>query len=1011
MGREVRAGRKRSRSPWSVASYLTGFFVAFCIAIVATTAMSARQNTERARDALAGAAADVAEQAAVRIDDAMTSSLNVLDSLSGFPDLVTGDPAKCAQALRGFRHLNTHHLAVVRTNGAIVCTSRGTDGVDDVDYRDFDWFTGTEIAPSIDDVSDPYVDPLTGRLSLAEIENIGTTSDGLLLVGVVDLFQFAKHLADVNGRSSVVTLIDPDAGVVLARSKDMGRWAGTTLDDHPELNAALGDDVEPHRGLSGGGPYVFGTAPTSLNGWQVVAGLDEREGLAPSSDLNRRQWMIAGLILAVTAVLCLIEARVLVRPLRRLTADVANSDGTTGSIPPPGGPSELARLADAFSDAITSSTRAQRAMARNEARFRSLVQHSSDLTLVTRDDRSAVYASPSAGDILGYSPEELAGMDIRELIHRDDAKALRAAVVATAPAQPVRHVLRVLHPTKGWRHLSIVRTDLTNDPAVGGIVINARDDTERHDRQQLIEDHARLLEDIAAGVPLTVVAGSIAELTERHGTASCAIVHCYTESIDVVAAPSADVAQIEAMCTTDVLERVHAAREIAAGSASTAAAAETVTEDGQVCAWLPVGDVPDGVIAFIVCGVEDMTTTQTEAVNLSCRLLAVLTSRDRVQGVLRDSESRFRTAFSSSPVGLGLIDPRGRFSTVNRAVLDILGYESDLSLVDQPWSMITGRCPEGIDPDEVLRRAETDVVNLDAWTLTRVDGTEVVCDGRVAAVSDRAGEISYFILQIQDVTSQHRAAEEISELNDILLAQLVEIDSTRANLQEALAQLSSAREAEKRSLAMALHDDAIQALIATQWSMESLIDEAGIGDADRDAAAVRSSLDAAIAALRKQTFELLPPGLDQDGLEVALRHLTHTATDAGLRMTLSCNIPRRPRKDVEVLVFRTIQEAVRNTIRHAQAQHLEVVVHDADGVIVGEVNDDGIGVDADVLELRARESHIGVLSMRETIQIAGGTFRIESREASGTTVHFEIPVEGAPTRAALQLTVAEPHDH
>ncbi len=241
-------------------------------------------------------------------------------------------------------------------------------------------------------------------------------------------------------------------------------------------------------------------------------------------------------------------------------------------------------------------------------------------------------------------------------------------------------------------------------------------------------------------------------------------------------------------------------------------------------------------------------------------------------------------------------------------------------------------------------------------------------------------------------------AELAHGLNALLDATSESLDNAHAVVGE----LTRVREAEKRSLAVALHDNTIQALIATEWTLDRVIAE---GDADPLLIEARDTLDQAVVSLRRQTFDLMPPAMATTGLVGALaQSLDHLWADHGVAGELDADLPGRPVPTTEVLAFRTAQEALRNVARHASARRVEVTVQldpscscgHALGCLVVRVHDDGLGVDPAILDARVVDGHLGVLSMRETVQLSGGRFSIGADPAGGTTVEFHLPWEPAP---------------
>jgi diguanylate cyclase (GGDEF)-like protein/PAS domain S-box-containing protein len=130
----------------------------------------------------------------------------------------------------------------------------------------------------------------------------------------------------------------------------------------------------------------------------------------------------------------------------------------------------------------------------HERRFRALVQSSSDLVFVIDATRAVTYASPSCVKVLGYPPERLLGSESGVLVHQDEIEGLRAALgrALKVPGGTAEFCFRVRHGDGAWRWLEGILTNLFDDPAVQGAVINARDVTERRARLERQEALAEL---------------------------------------------------------------------------------------------------------------------------------------------------------------------------------------------------------------------------------------------------------------------------------------------------------------------------------------------------------------------------------------------------------------------------------------------------------------------------------------------------------------------------------------
>ncbi|MEM8960809.1 MAG: EAL domain-containing protein [Acidobacteriota bacterium] len=150
---------------------------------------------------------------------------------------------------------------------------------------------------------------------------------------------------------------------------------------------------------------------------------------------------------------------------------------------------------------VTERRRAESALRKKEERFRSLVQNASDLISIVDAEGTTLFASPSFERILGFTPEERIGRSFFEHVHPEDVSALHDTFrqLLAQPGRPLRMDCRIRHRDGSFHVLESVLTNLLEKPAVGGIVINARDVTDRKEAEaQLIHD---ALHDALTGLP------------------------------------------------------------------------------------------------------------------------------------------------------------------------------------------------------------------------------------------------------------------------------------------------------------------------------------------------------------------------------------------------------------------------------------------------------------------------------------------------------------------------------
>ena len=144
------------------------------------------------------------------------------------------------------------------------------------------------------------------------------------------------------------------------------------------------------------------------------------------------------------------------------------------------------------------------------------------------------------------------------------------------------------------------------------------------------------------------------------------------------------------------------------------------------------------------------------------------------------------------------------------------------------------------------------------------------------------------------------------------------------------------------------------------------------------------------AELRSLVFELRPPRLAADGLVATVgKDLEVLGRAHGLKADLRINGTLALSSTVEVELYRIVQEALNNAVRHARAEAIEVDVDAVGGMVTITVRDDGVGFDPAASAIRERR--LGLTSMRERAESLGGTLTVETAPRSGTTVRVEVP--------------------
>jgi signal transduction histidine kinase len=271
------------------------------------------------------------------------------------------------------------------------------------------------------------------------------------------------------------------------------------------------------------------------------------------------------------------------------------------------------------------------------------------------------------------------------------------------------------------------------------------------------------------------------------------------------------------------------------------------------------------------------------------------------------------------------------------------------------------------------------------WVMLMSDQPDAVSAGDLEMASEVAAQLAIAVVQARLREAERTRRAELEGT----VADLRRMDEQRQRL---LSRLVTAQEEERKRVASDIHDDSIQAMTAASIRIETL--GRGLSDpasADR-LAVVRDSVSRAIGRLRRLLFELRPPALDREGLVPALREmLQQVAEDSGMLFRIGGELQVEPSEDLRATAYRIVQEAVANVRKHSEAREVEVRVATSDGGLLVEVRDDGKGFEV-AEALGGQPGHLGLTSMRERAELAGGWLDIRSSQGRGTTLEFWLPV-------------------
>jgi len=265
------------------------------------------------------------------------------------------------------------------------------------------------------------------------------------------------------------------------------------------------------------------------------------------------------------------------------------------------------------------------------------------------------------------------------------------------------------------------------------------------------------------------------------------------------------------------------------------------------------------------------------------------------------------------------------------------------------------------------------------------DGAERWFRDEAVIVRNDRGEPLFWRGVMVDVTEQKRTEARLRQSLEMLRR-------TMEERRVLLERLEAAQEEERRRIAAGIHDESVQVLSAADLRLQALRLFVEPEEARVELAEIHDSLRGAVDGLRHLLFELRPPILDNEGLAVALEeYLAADETTAfSVRDGVESDIP----VDARAVLFRIAQEAVTNARKHARARRVEITLAEERGGVRMRIADDGVGFDGAVLREPPRAGHIGLPTMFERAEVAGGRCSIETAPGRGTVVDCWVPLRG-----------------
>ena len=358
-----------------------------------------------------------------------------------------------------------------------------------------------------------------------------------------------------------------------------------------------------------------------------------------------------------------------------------------------------------------------------------------------------------------------------------------------------------------------------------------------------------------------------------------------------------------------------------------------------------------------------------ELLSLLADQASIALTNTRLYAELGESERRYRHLVDYSPDIVWSVDAEGCFTFLSDSLESRTGWKPD-DLIGKPFTVLAERGSiEGAEAawaalvasphDEQRVRLDLPLANGQV-SQAEVAMAATVVDGKFAGA--------------------HGSVRDISERERL-----------EGDLRLQAAELAASQE--RAHLARELHDSVTQALFSMGLTLRSLelLLETDVAAVPAKVAELRELQQDALAEMRTLIFELRPASLETDGLVRALRtHATAVQRRTGLTLVVDAEAIPRLALTTEEALYRIGQEAIHNIVKHANASRATVRLAEDDGVVRLTVTDDGAGfTPGDV-----PRGHLGLLGMRQRLDLIGGELRVESAPGRGTTIEASVPSVG-----------------
>jgi PAS domain S-box-containing protein len=372
----------------------------------------------------------------------------------------------------------------------------------------------------------------------------------------------------------------------------------------------------------------------------------------------------------------------------------------------------------------------------------------------------------------------------------------------------------------------------------------------------------------------------------------------------------------------------------------------------------------------------DLYRDQLEAQNEELR---------QAQRLLEESRDRYAALYDFAPVGYVTLDRRGVIRQINLACVDLLGLDR-AQAVGMTFSSMVDR-DDQLAFTAHLRRCEAAGMSVTTELKLKARSGDVWYAQLITApVYDTDVDATVFWTVVADITERKRVEQERERL-------LNEVRAGREQLKKLSGQLIQAHEAERRRLALELHDEIGQALTALKLILD-LAYRLPPEESSQKLQEAQTVVDQLVSLEEELSLGLRPSMLDDLGLlPTLLWHFERFTRQTKILVQFKHNLSEGQRfgSAVETAAFRIVQEAMTNVARHADVNQVMVMAFTSASMLFITIQDQGNGFEPAAVPTNS--GAMGLSGMRERALLLGGRLFVESAPGAGATISAELPVQ------------------